>query len=238
VLLIPGFFAGDWMMASMAGWLRRTGYRPYLSGIDWNVGCPARKIELLDWRSEQIFRETDSPLTIIGHSLGGVFARSIAIKHPERIRQIVMLGTPGRMEPWAGIRAEWRAAMGLLRGLSCAFQPASPHCETPLCACDFMLSAKAFPSGVRCASIYSRSDEIIDWRSCVDPLGENYEVSGGHLSLPINPGVYRLIAAILGNGAAADTGSEVAALPSDSRDSERPTRSTSSRRRYTPGSPA
>ena len=112
--------------------------------------------------------------------------------------------------------------MGLLRGLSCAFQPASPHCGTPPCACDFMLSAKTFPGGVHCTSIYSRSDEIIDWRSCVDPLGENYEVSGGHLSLPINPSVYRLIAAILGNGAAADTGSEVAALPSESRDSGRP----------------
>jgi triacylglycerol lipase len=199
----------------LAGWLRRIGYRPYLSGIDWNVGCPARKIELLDWRSEQIFRETNARLAVIGHSLGGVFARSIAINHPDHIRQIVMLGTPGRTEPWAGIRPEWRAAIRLVQGLGRGPRPASPHCGTPLCACDFMSSAKALPGKIRCASIYSRSDEVIDWRGCVDPLGENYEVLGGHLSLPVNSAVYRLLAAILGDSAAATEGSHVAACSSE-----------------------
>ena len=56
VLLIPGFFAGDWMMAAMARWLARIGYRPYLSGIDWNVGCPGRTVELLGRRIQKIAR--------------------------------------------------------------------------------------------------------------------------------------------------------------------------------------
>jgi hypothetical protein len=42
ILLIPGFLVGDWSLQVMAGWLRRMGYRPYLSGIDWNVSPPAR----------------------------------------------------------------------------------------------------------------------------------------------------------------------------------------------------
>ena len=71
VLLIPGFFAGDWMMAAMARWLARIGYRPYLSGIDWNVGCPDRKVELLGWRTQAIVRESGVPLVLVGHSLGG-----------------------------------------------------------------------------------------------------------------------------------------------------------------------
>ena len=50
VLLIPGFFAGDWSLSTLARWLSRIGYRPYLSGIDWNVGCPDEKSERLGWR--------------------------------------------------------------------------------------------------------------------------------------------------------------------------------------------
>src|SRR5258708_8495301 len=46
VLLIPGFFAGAWMMAAMARWLARIGYRPYLSGLDLNRGCSRRKVDL------------------------------------------------------------------------------------------------------------------------------------------------------------------------------------------------
>jgi triacylglycerol lipase len=42
ILLIPGFLVEDWSLQVMAGWLRRIGYRPYLSGIDWNVSPPAR----------------------------------------------------------------------------------------------------------------------------------------------------------------------------------------------------
>ena len=54
VLLVPGFFGGDWMMAAMARWLARIGYRPYLSGIDWNVGCPGRTVELLGRRIQKM----------------------------------------------------------------------------------------------------------------------------------------------------------------------------------------
>ena len=66
VLLIPGFFAGDWMMAAMARWLARIGYRPYLSGIDWNVGCPGRTVELLGWRIQKIARESGIAPVLVG----------------------------------------------------------------------------------------------------------------------------------------------------------------------------
>ena len=58
VLLIPGFTAGDWSLGTLARWLGRIGYKPYLSGIDLNVGCPRRKVELVGWRVEKIARES------------------------------------------------------------------------------------------------------------------------------------------------------------------------------------
>ena len=82
ILLIPGFTAGDWSLGTLARWLGRIGYKPYLSGIDLNVGCPRRKVELVGWRVEKIARETGQRVTIIGHSLGGVLGRAIAASNP------------------------------------------------------------------------------------------------------------------------------------------------------------
>jgi triacylglycerol lipase len=86
VLLIPGFTAGDWSLGTLARWLGRVGYRPYLSGIDLNVGCPQRPMELVGWRVEKIARESGQRVTIIGHSLGGVLGRAIAAANPANVR--------------------------------------------------------------------------------------------------------------------------------------------------------
>jgi pimeloyl-ACP methyl ester carboxylesterase len=197
VLLIPGFFAGDWMMAVMARWLARIGYRPYLSGIDWNVGCPDRKVELLGWRTQAIVRESGVPLVLVGHSLGGMLARSIAVRFPERVRHLVMLGTPSRTESWAAIRPEWRLAVRAAQSLWSALGVNPRQCGTPRCECAFALQSATLPDSVGLSSIYTRSDEVIDWRTCIDPQAENHEVPGGHLSLHINRHVYRLLAEIL-----------------------------------------
>jgi triacylglycerol lipase len=197
VLLIPGFFAGDWMMAAMARWLARIGYRPYLSGIDWNVGCPGRTVELLGWRIQKIARESRIPLVLVGHSLGGMLARSIAIRFPQRVRHLVMLGTPSRTESWTAIRPEWWLAVRAAQSLWSALGATQRQCGTPQCQCVFALQSAPLPDTVGLSSIYTRSDEIIDWRTCIDPRAQNHEVPGGHLSLPINRHVYRLLAEIL-----------------------------------------
>lgn len=94
VLLIPGFLAGDWTLGVMAGWLSRIGYRPYLSGIDCNVGCPSKTAELLGWRLAHIVRETCSPVVVVGHSLGGLLARLVGTHFPESVCHVVTLGSP------------------------------------------------------------------------------------------------------------------------------------------------
>jgi triacylglycerol lipase len=197
VLLIPGFFAGDWMMAAMARWLARIGYCPYLSGIDWNVGCPGRTVELLGWRIQRIARESGIPLVLVGHSLGGVLARSIAVRFPQRVRHLVILGTPSCTESWTAIRPEWRPAVRAAQSLWSALGAGPLQCGTPQCECAFALQSAPLPDTVGLSSIYTRSDEVIDWRTCIDPQAENHEVPGGHLSLHINRHVYRLLAEIL-----------------------------------------
>jgi pimeloyl-ACP methyl ester carboxylesterase len=185
VLLIPGFFAGDWMMGTMARWFARVGYRPHLSGIDWNVGCPGRRVELLSWRVQKIARTSGVPLVLVGHSLGGMLARSIAARYPESVRHLVMLGAPLHMEWRAAIRPEWWPALSFTRSMWSVLGVDTALCGTRRCGCAFALSTPPADS-VGLSSIYTRADEVIDWRACVDPCAQNHEVPGGHFSLHVN----------------------------------------------------
>jgi pimeloyl-ACP methyl ester carboxylesterase len=196
VLLIPGFFAGDYSIAPLGQWLARIGYRPYLSGIDWNIGCPGRRLERLKRRVEMIVREEARPPVIIGHSLGGLLARSLAASSPVLVSHVIGLGAPvsvGR----AALRTEFRLALRAAEALLDVLTNASPRCATAECGC--ALNGRSRFDAVECgySAIFSRRDEVVEWRTCVDPRGDNHEVSGGHRSLIVNAQVYRRLALIL-----------------------------------------
>jgi pimeloyl-ACP methyl ester carboxylesterase len=197
VLLIPGYFTGDWSLSTLARWLSRVGYRSYLSGIDWNVGCPDEKSERLGWRLARITDECGMPAVALGHSLGGVLARALAVKYPARVRQVITLGSPTKIS-WASVRPRYRPAIRGFQALWHALNNRPSQCGTDQCMCQFGEAVNSrFPRGVTLSSIYTRADEVVDWRACVAPDGDNHEVSGGHTSLAVNPEVYRLLSMIL-----------------------------------------
>lgn len=197
VLLIPGYTAGDWSLGAIAAWLRRVGYRPYLSGIDLNVGCPQRKLDMIGLRLEQIAESEGAPVSIIGHSLGGVLGRALASIFPARVRRVITLGSPVRMH-WDTVREEIRPAMRVMQSFWQLVSDTPEECGTHACSCGFAEAAKrpaASPGSFD--SIFSRADEVVDWRECLDDGGNNHEVAGGHVSLIVNKDVYRLLASIL-----------------------------------------
>jgi len=196
VLLIPGFLAGDWTLFIMAGWLTRMGYRPYFSGINWNVDCPNKTGELLRWRLDHITRETSGPIIVIGHSLGGMLGRFLGANFPEKICHVIALGAPVdnsmRVHPLVLSASQLLQPLRRIRGQS------SLACGSPRCACRFSQTVFAsLPEGVGFTSIFSKGDEVVDWRSCIDPQGENRQVSGRHAGLVVNREVYRLLADVL-----------------------------------------
>jgi pimeloyl-ACP methyl ester carboxylesterase len=196
VLLIPGFLGGDWAMTVMAGWLNRIGYRAYFSGIDWNVDCPNRTGQLLQWRLDHISQQTEHPLIVVGHSLGGVLARFLAVSFPEKIHHVIALGAP--LDRSLRVHPLVRSAFLLLHPLRRLRGRLSPDCGSPQCTCQFSQTAfSALPRGVGFTTIFSKQDEVVDWRASLDPEGDNQEVSGRHLGLIVNPQVYRLLADIL-----------------------------------------
>jgi pimeloyl-ACP methyl ester carboxylesterase len=196
VLLIPGFFTGDWMMTLMAGWLNRLGYQAYFSGINWNVDCPNLTSELLGWRLEQIAQETQSPITVIGHSLGGMLARSLSVNFSEQISHAIAIGSPidGTLRVSPFVPFTFR----VLQNVRLRRKVTSPSCGSQKCSCQFAQTVSAtLPEGRKFTSIFTKQDEVVDWRACIDPQGANLEVSGRHVSLVVNPAVYRLLADLL-----------------------------------------
>ncbi|HEX8926000.1 MAG TPA: hypothetical protein VF786_09425, partial [Terriglobales bacterium] len=79
VIMIPGFMHSDFYLVVMYAWLKRLGYRPYYSGIELNAECPDLLLKhKLNLVVDEALQETGKRIHLIGHSLGGVLARSLA----------------------------------------------------------------------------------------------------------------------------------------------------------------
>jgi pimeloyl-ACP methyl ester carboxylesterase len=93
VMVIPGFLGNDHYLETLRGWLRRIGYTPLASGLSRNTGFKREILEHLEQRALAA-AQTSGSISLIGHSLGGVYARAIARRNPATVRQIVTLGSP------------------------------------------------------------------------------------------------------------------------------------------------
>lgn len=94
VLALPGLGGGDAYLRPLRGWLQRIGYKPIESGLDVNPGWSKELLEQLAAVLADEFRRKRTKLSIIGHSLGGVYGYAIAARQPETVRQIITLASP------------------------------------------------------------------------------------------------------------------------------------------------
>ena len=199
VLLIPGFLAGDGSLAALTEWLRAHEYGTRRAGIRSNVGCSEAACRRLETRLEAFAERTGEPVTIIGQSRGGVFARALAARRPELVAGIVTLGAPTvsqlRVHPLVLAQVGLVAALGSGRVPGCF----SLNCLRGACCEPFRAALEGpFPREVPWTAIYSRSDGIVDWRACVDPqASECVEVPASHCGMALNARVYREVARVL-----------------------------------------
>jgi triacylglycerol lipase len=192
VLLIPGFMAGDTSLAVMGNWLRRRGHRVSRSGMLANVDCAERIVVRLERKVQRLAAEAGRPVVLIGQSRGGAIARALAVRNPEHVRGLAMLGSPVRdalaVAPPVLRTVRWLAALGDLRipGLF------STSCRDGACCEEFRedLAAPLDPR-IRSMAVHSRSDAIVDWRACVDTYGQQFEVDSSHCGMSVHPDVYR-----------------------------------------------
>lgn len=196
VVVIPGFLGTDLYVTHLHSWLKRVGYKPYLSGIGMNAECPNLLIQYrLAATVAKAIQETGRKIHLIGHSLGGIIARSVASQRPKDIASVITLGSPIRgtvMHP-SIVRAANLVRSQILdqhgRGVL-------PDCYTPRCTCNFLASLRcSLPLTVAETAIYTKDDGIVDWRYCrTGNRKTDFQVPGTHVGLVFNPAVYTIIA--------------------------------------------
>jgi len=190
VLLIPGFLAGDWSLLAMRRHLRREGYRTYSSGIVANVSCTLRTGNMLERRLEEIAEQHGSRVLVVGHSLGGMLARGLAVRRPDLVSGIVTMGSP-ILAPAAHhpVLTSGVAAL-LLMSRAGVPQVMAMDCVSGDCARDGYVEMRSMLTGdVSFTSVYSRNDGIIDYHAALDPQAEWVEVSSSHLGMAFDPRV-------------------------------------------------
>jgi pimeloyl-ACP methyl ester carboxylesterase len=198
VLLIPGFMAGDASLAMMRHWLRLRGHRVASSGMVLNVDCAERIVVRLEGQLERLSARREQPLVLIGQSRGGALARALAVRRPELVCGLVMLGSPVRngLAVSAPVlrTVRWLAHLGDL-GLPGLF---SSSCREGECCESFNAQLCApLPEGIEALAVYSRSDGIVDWHACLDPYAEQVEVDSSHCGMSVHPAVYRELDRVL-----------------------------------------
>ena len=91
-LVLPGFLANDRTTMDIRRALARAGWRVHPWNLGTNRGAKADTLELLGRRLDEIY--DGRPVLLIGWSLGGMFARELAHKHPDKVRAVVTLCSP------------------------------------------------------------------------------------------------------------------------------------------------
>jgi pimeloyl-ACP methyl ester carboxylesterase len=196
VVLIPGFLCPDFYLTPLHQWLARIGYKPFFSGVRFNAECPNLLIRRqLNETIKKALTQSGRRVHLIGHSLGGIIARSIAAQRPEDIASVITLGAPfrGTVAHSSILHA---AEMVRRRILAQHGTGVLPECYTGYCTCDFLNSLKStMPASVLETAVYTQEDGVVDWRYCrTDHPEDDFSVSGTHIGLAYNASVYTIIA--------------------------------------------
>jgi pimeloyl-ACP methyl ester carboxylesterase len=185
VVIFPGLATDRRATAPLKSFCEELGYTAHDWGRGFNTG-PQGDVDA--WLAElagDVNRMTagrPERITLIGWSLGGIYAREVAKCLQGRVRQVITIGTP-----FAGSAADTN--VGLLYRML--------NGQKAVVDADFSARLSA-PPPVPTTSIYSRSDGIVAWQACIQPGGarhtENIEVDGSHCGLTWNSTVLAILA--------------------------------------------
>jgi pimeloyl-ACP methyl ester carboxylesterase len=185
VLVLPGLLASDLSTKTLRGWLGRLGYPVVGWALGRNRGPTKEVNDELPRLIARLAAEHGAPVSIIGWSLGGIFARRLARRTPRQVRQVISLGSPFGQ---AGRRLDGNPAGRV-------YQRYSPlHAVGGTSAPGASL---ARPLPVPSTSVYSRWDGVVDWRACRQqpgPISENVAVRSSHLGMGHDPAVLWVVA--------------------------------------------
>ncbi len=173
VLVLPGLLAGDVTTLPLRRFLAGLAYSPYAWEQGVNLGPRADIMERVLKRLRGLRRAHRRKVSLIGWSLGGIYARELAKVAAKDVRLVITLGTPFTGHPKA--TNAWR-----LYELVTGHRIGAPEVHEPL----------RTPPPVPTTSIFSRSDGVVAWQCSVEQVGpttESIEVEASHLGMGFNP---------------------------------------------------
>jgi pimeloyl-ACP methyl ester carboxylesterase len=183
VLVLPGMLGGDLSTVLLRRYLRWLGYTVSGWELGTNTGPTEAVVSGLRDRVAKLSDESGRKVTLVGWSLGGLYAYELARAAPGSVRQVVTLGSPVQLAGRGG-----RRTSRLLDSLS--------HLHVVPAAVPRPWT-EAGPLRVPATAVYTRSDGVVSWQACLLPPArrrENVEVRGSHSGLAHNPTVLHLLA--------------------------------------------
>ncbi len=192
VLLLPGFLADEGTLAPLRWTLARLGYAVQTWGLGRNLGFQRRHAQALEHKIRWLHQNSGRRVSLVGWSLGGVFALYAAHQLPDAVRQVVTLGSPVSVDDSTGSQSP-ALVKALYRWVAHPLGP-SVHVAQP--------RVKALrerqPPPVPTSCLYSLSDGVVPPQEATldgDPdRHENIRVLGSHTGLGFNPLVLAIVA--------------------------------------------
>lgn len=177
VLVLPGFTTGDASTRPLRWILRSQGYWVHGWDLGRNMGPTQRVSDGIHERLALLADRHGCSVSLIGHSLGGIYAREMARENPDAARQVITLGSPFRLEQGDRSAASHIADQVEHRWRHDAIRLTQAEEAKP-------------PLTVPSTAIYSRTDGVVRWHTCINDRlerHENIEVRGSHCGLAVNP---------------------------------------------------
>ncbi|SFP79662.1 Alpha/beta hydrolase family protein [Geodermatophilus dictyosporus] len=182
VLVLPGLLASDASTMTLRRWLRGLGYPV----VGWELGRnrgPTKEVtDELPRLVRRLADQHGGPVSIVGQSLGGIYARRLALRVPGQVRQVISLGSPFGLSGGPADDSPGARAYARQRHLQ-----AVPRGRGGL--------GDGLP--VPSTAVWSRWDGVVDWRACRQasgPTAENVGVLASHLGMGHDPAVLWLVA--------------------------------------------
>lgn len=183
VIIFPGLSANDVTTLPLRRYVEGLGYTVHGWGQGFNLGPRPGVLDVAKDQLRGVFAQSGRKVSLVGWSLGGVYARELAKELPDMVRSVITLGTPfagGPKSTNAWRLYELASGRDIAREAENYNLPVAPDCPT--------------------TSVYSRSDGVVAWQGSVqapsadNPHTENIEVVASHFGIGLNPSAWWVVA--------------------------------------------
>ena len=182
VIALPGFLASDGSTHMLRRYLSRLGYETHGWGLGHNIGSMMTRRYRLYETVAALHKKTGRKVSLVGWSLGGIYARDVALEMPDAVRYVISLGSPFANDVRATHAGKLYERLG--------GESIDDIAKADLIRIQSDLSMPA-------TAIFTRTDGVVNWKTCIlreSGKAENIEVLGSHCGLGVNPAVLWAVA--------------------------------------------